>query len=216
MWRGPQSPRWLVDCPTGPHQVRNPRRTSPLQQMPRKWVECSKPRTIMTRTSRRIFYINLTDWTWWVWTVTTILLFVGLAGFSLAFIGAMVVTAGQGITLLVRDRSFAAFSVQLRMAYLVLLLVSYAPAMRWLFWLPAVGTLALVLFGYCLLARILSLLPWNSREAYSLARLRRTFLSAPDLQRVKTNAATKGCAGGLCTIEAQVEPAIQGMRSAGG
>jgi hypothetical protein len=160
----------------------------------------------MKKSSGRLFYINLGDWTWWAWTIITVLLVVGLFGYSLAFVGAMVVTAGQGLVLLVRDRSLVAFSVQLRAAYLFLLLISYPPPMRWLYWLPTVGTFALVVFGYCLMARFLSLLPWNSHEAYTQGRLRRTFLSAPDLDRVKTNRATASCAGGLCTIEAQVAP----------
>jgi hypothetical protein len=80
--------------------------------------------------------------------------------------------------------------------------------MRWLYWLPTVGTFALIVFGYCLLARLLSLLPWNGRDAYTLARLRRTFFTAPDLDRVKINPAAAGCAGGLCTIEAQVAPPV--------
>src|SRR3954447_20911803 len=128
----------------------------------------------MEKNSRRIFYINPGDWTWWAWTITAILLFVGLGGQTWGFVGAMALTVVQGMVLLVRDRSVAAFSVQLRVAYLVVLLISYLPVMRWLYWLPAVGTLALVIFGYCLLARFLSMLPWNSREPYSLARLRRT------------------------------------------
>ena len=78
--------------------------------------------------------------------------------------------------------------------------------MRWLYWLPVVGTFALVIFGYCLLARVLSLLPWNLREPHSLGLWRRTFFSAPDLDRVTVNPVTAGCAGGLCTIEAQVAP----------
>src|SRR5687767_13194345 len=129
----------------------------------------STKRTItnMAKVSRRLFYVNPGDWTWWAWTVTTMLLAVGLAGYSLAFIGAMVLTAGQGVALLTRDRSPAAFSVQLRVAYLILLIVAYPPPMRWLYWLPTVGTFALVVFGYCLLARVLSLLPWNNREAYT-------------------------------------------------
>lgn len=158
----------------------------------------------MMKHSRPIFYIKLDDWTWWAWTVTTVLLVIGLSGYSPAFVGAMVVTAVQAVILLVRDRSPTAFPVQLRAAYLLLLLVSYPSAMRWLYWLPAVGTLALVVFGYCLLARILSLLPWNSDEAYGLDRLIRTFFSAPDLERVKNDPRAAGCAGGLCTIEAQV------------
>jgi hypothetical protein len=160
----------------------------------------------MTKVSRRVFYINPKDWTWWAWTVTTVLLVVGLCGYSVAFIGAMVLTAVQGVILLVRDGSFAAFSVQLRVAYLILLIAAYPPTMRWLYWLPIVGTFALVVFGYCLLARVLSLMPWNSGEAYTLQRFRRTFFSAPDLDRVKTNPTAAGCAGGLCTIEAQVAP----------
>jgi len=160
----------------------------------------------MKKYSRRLFYINLKDWTWWAWTITTVLLIMGLAGYSPAFVAAMAVTAGQGIILLARDRSPAAFSVQLRAAYLLLMLISYPPLMRWLYWLPTVGNSALIVLGYCLLARVLALLPWNSREKYTLDRLRRTFFSAPDLDRVTTDPAAAGCAGGLCTIEAQVAP----------
>src|SRR5215212_1128833 len=120
----------------------------------------------MKRTSRRLFYINLSDWTWWAWMITTVLLIIGLSGHSLAFIGAIALTVGQGFVLLVRDRSPKAFSVQLRVAYLILLLICYPLPMRWLYWLPTVGTFALIVFGYCLLARVLSLSPWNSGEAY--------------------------------------------------
>ena len=117
-------------------------------------------------------------------------------------------TAGQCIVMAARERSLGAFPVQLRIAYLLLLLVCYIPSMRWLYWLPVVGTLALVVFGYCLLARVLSLLPWNSREPYSLDLLRRTFLSTPDLSRSQRPSTTSGCAGGLCAIEAQIAPAM--------
>jgi hypothetical protein len=156
--------------------------------------------------SGRVFYVKLDDWTWWAWTITTALLIAGLSGYPWAFVAAMAITAGQGLILLVRDRSAAAFSVQLRVAYLILLLISYPQSMRWLYWLPAVGTFALIVFGYCLLARVLSLLPWNSNESYSMDRLGRTFFSAPDLGRVKSKPAGASCAGGLCTIAAQVAP----------
>lgn len=160
----------------------------------------------MDKPAYRVLYIKPDDWTWWAWVFTVILLVTGLAGYDPAFLGAMLVTAIQGLVLLARDRRPAAFSVQLRAAYLLLLLICYPPAMRWLYWLPAVGTFALVLFGYCLLARFLSLLPWNSREPYTFDRFVRTFFSAPDLGRVKADSANAGCAGGLCTIEAQVAP----------
>ena len=158
----------------------------------------------MKQISRRLFYINLNDWVWWAWTLTTVLLVAGLCGYSQALIGATAVTAAHGLIVLARDRSLVAYSVQLRAAYLLLLLICYLPYTRWLYWLIASGTFALIVFGYCFLTRVLSLLPWNSREAYTLDRLRRTFFSAPNLERVKTNPKLAGCAGGLCTIEAQV------------
>ena len=158
----------------------------------------------MKQISRRLFYIYLNDWVWWAWTLTTVLLVAGLCGYSQAFIGATAVTVAHGLIVLARDRSLVAYSVQLRAAYLLLLLICYLPYTRWLYWLIAAGTFALNIFGYCFLTRVLSLLPWNSREALSLDRLRRTFFSAPNLDRVKTNPMLAGCAGGLCTIEAQV------------
>ena len=160
----------------------------------------------MKNISRRLFYINLNDWVWWAWTLTTVLLVAGLSGYDKALIGATAVTVAHGLIVLARDRSPFAYSVQLRAAYVLLLLICFLPHTGWLYWLIATGTLALNVFGYCFLTRVLSLLPWNSREAFTLDRLRRTFFSAPNLDRAKKNPTLAGCAGGLCTIEAQVAP----------
>jgi hypothetical protein len=170
----------------------------------------------MKTNSRRLFYINLNDWVWWAWALTTALLIAGLFGYDHALTGAAVVTAVHGLIVLVRDRSAKAYSVQLRVANLLLLLICYLPYTRWLYWLMVVGTLALSVFGYCFLTRVLSLCPWNSREAYTLERLYRTFFYAPDLGRLSTNPKLASCAGGLCTIEAQVatpKPSSQSHRN---
>jgi len=159
----------------------------------------------MNKYSRRLFYINLNDWVWWAWMLTAVLLVAGLCGYGSALAGATVVTAAHGLIVLVRDRSPVAYSVQLRAAYVLLLLICYLPHTLWLYWLIVIGTLALNVFGYCFLTRVLSLLPWNSKEAYTLDRLQRTFFSAPDIDRAATDPATAGRAGGLCTIAAQVE-----------
>ena len=37
----------------------------------------------------------------------------------------------------------------------------------------------MVLFGYCLLARVLSLFPWNRTEPFSMQLVLSTFFSAP-------------------------------------
>jgi len=157
-------------------------------------------------TTPRRFYFLVGDWVWWTWALTALLLVAGICGIDSAFLGAMIVTLVQAGVVLMRDRQFTAFSVQLRVAYLLLLTIAYPEPMRWLYWLPAVGTLALTVFGYCILARILSLLPWVHRERYSVARLRRTFFSAPNLNRVAHGGAVPG---GLCTVEAQVAPASE-------
>lgn len=36
-----------------------------------------------------------------------------------------------------------------------------------------------LLFGYCTMARLVSLFPWNRSEPFSLNLVRRTFFSAP-------------------------------------
>jgi hypothetical protein len=170
----------------------------------------------MKKDSGRIFYLNLNDWIWWAWTLTTVLLTVGLSGYEPAFVGATVLTVLHGVVVLARDRSLTAYSVQLRAAYLLLLLICFLPFMHWLYWLITVGTFALNIFGYCFLTRVLSLFPWNSREPHTLDRWRRTFFSAPNLERAKENPKLADCAGGLCTIEAQVappKPSIQSDRS---
>ena len=107
----------------------------------------------MTEGHHRRFYILLDDWTWWAWTLTAILLTIGLLGQPVAFVAAMVVTVVQCMVMVVREKSVLAFAVQLRIAYLLLLMICFVPEMQWLYWLPTVGTFALVIFGYCLMAR---------------------------------------------------------------
>jgi hypothetical protein len=34
----------------------------------------------------------------------------------------------------------------------------------WWYWLPCIGTWAQIIFGYCGVARMVSLLPWNRSE----------------------------------------------------
>jgi hypothetical protein len=116
---------------------------------------------------------------WWYWAVTSVLLLAGLAGRFEAFQLAAGLSAFQIIHFRLREGSFSAFPVQVRVAYTAMLLLALWEPMRWLFWVPAIGTPARVLFGYCTLARCMSLLPWNRREPLSWQLVRRTFLSPP-------------------------------------
>lgn len=116
---------------------------------------------------------------WWYWAVTAMLLIIGLAGWFEAFYLATALSAVQIVHFRLREGSFSAFPVQVRVAYTAMLALALWEPMNWLFWVPAIGTPAQVLFGYCSLARCLSLLPWNRREPLSMALVHRTFLSKP-------------------------------------
>jgi hypothetical protein len=152
----------------------------------------------------QLFFVLLSDWTWWAWSATAVLLLIGLIGFPIAFAAAAGLTGIQAIVMVIRERSWRAFAAQIRLAYGILLGICALPGMGWLYWVPMVWTFALVIFGYCLMARMLSLLPWNRREPLSLEMLLRTFTSRPSLARFATGNRSAGCAGGLCTIDAQV------------
>lgn len=164
-------------------------------------------------TRGRVFFIMPGSLTWWVWFVSATLLAIGLAGYPWGFTAALVIAIVQLAVFWMIDRGRVTFPVQLRLAYTAFLLVCFLPHMRWLFWVPAVGTFALNIFGYCLMARCLSLLPWNREEPITLEMLVRTFLSRPSIDRPATDVTadaasigTGGCPGGICSIEAQVRP----------
>ncbi|MGH8745543.1 MAG: hypothetical protein ACREUK_03525 [Burkholderiales bacterium] len=116
---------------------------------------------------------------WWYWAVSVILLGVGLAGRP----GAFYLTVGLSVLQIAhfrrREGRWSAFPVQVRVAYALIVGLFLWQPLNVMYWLPFIGTAAIVLFGYCLLARCLSLLPWNRREPMSLNLLARTFFSAP-------------------------------------
>ncbi|MFO1302140.1 MAG: hypothetical protein U1F54_00330 [Burkholderiales bacterium] len=116
---------------------------------------------------------------WWYWLATVCLLSAGLAGVPFAFACAIALTAWQAIHFALRCGSATAFPVQVRFFYMLLLIVSLPAPMRPLYWLPTIGTWAQVLFGYCLMARSVSLLPWNRLAPLSWPLVRRTFFSRP-------------------------------------
>jgi hypothetical protein len=135
---------------------------------------------------------------WWVWAITAACLAAGLMGYSSGFYVAILISLIQTVVYDLKQTSALSFPVQIRFAYTILLILCQVPPLRWLYWVPTVGTFALVLFGYCLMARILSLLPGNRTEPMSLDLILRTFLTPPDAyvlegQIASLSARTKGC-----------------------
>jgi hypothetical protein len=123
--------------------------------------------------------IQIREMSWWYWLASAMLLLVwgigSLAGLWLA-LGLALVQVGH---FRLREGSFRAFPVQVRIAYAAILaLGAWEPIRPWL-WAPTIGTTAQVLFGYCALARLLSLLPWNRQAPLSASLVWRTFTAPP-------------------------------------
>ena len=123
--------------------------------------------------------IEYKDIGWWYWLVTVCLLTAALAGWSDGFLYAIGLTLFQLIHFIIREKSLTAFPVQVRIGYLLLLLIALPEPLQWIFWIPTIGTWAQIIFGYCTMARLVSTLPWNRKEAFSIAFFSRTFFSRP-------------------------------------
>lgn len=126
----------------------------------------------------------LTDVSWWHWVLTIPLLAAHLASVDGALKVTMVLCAAATVYFCVKAGGLRPYPVQIRLAYLSLLLLGMLPAMSWINWVQLVGTTAMVVFGYCLLARTLSLAPWNRTQPLRRSLVRYAFLEQP-------------CAGGL-------------------
>ena len=117
------------------------------------------------------------DLGWWYWFLTVGLLGAGLFGWPAGIYVAILLCGVQIGHVIWLARDLTAFPVQVRVAYLAMLIAGLWGPLQWIHWMQLAGTTARVLVGYCLLARILSLAPWNLRPPLSLALIRRTFLS---------------------------------------
>jgi hypothetical protein len=153
--------------------------------------------------SQRLFLMPR-SLSWWIWAITALCLAAGLMGFSSGYYAAIAISASQTGVFHFREGSLFAFPVQIRLAYTGLLIVCQVPSLGWLYWVPAVGTFALVLFGYCLMARVLSLLPGNRTEPMSLDLIQRTFLTPPVVGNVHHGLPAAGCPGGACVLEGRI------------
>ncbi len=109
-----------------------------------------------------------------------------LAGFlvdSAWFYAAIGLCAVQILHFGVEDKNFFSFSCQVRYAMVLIFLAGLWEPLRWIYWLPAAGMAARLTVNYCLMARLLSLAPWNRREPLTGGLVRKTLFSPP----------TRGC-----------------------
>ena len=110
--------------------------------------------------------------------VTACLLTAGVAGNQIGFFLAIGLTVLQLIHFTIREHSITAFPVQVRFWYLMVLLVALPEPLR-----STSGCLPWErghrLFGYCTMARCVSLLPWKGAKAFHPGLLKKTFISRP-------------------------------------
>jgi hypothetical protein len=149
-------------------------------------------------------FIRLSDYTWWIWLCLAGCLLAGLLVDPTYFFLAILISTIQALVFFAREENPSSFSVQLRFAYVLLLVVLYVPPLRFLYWIPAIGTLILCFTGYCLLARCLSLLPWNRKSALTFQEVLRTFTVPPNLDVTLQGKPASGCPGGVCSLEVQI------------
>lgn len=126
-----------------------------------------------------MFMIHYRSLSWWYWLATACLLAAGLCGWQTGFLLAILLVIIQLVHFAILQRSLTAFPIQVRLGYLLLLLLASPEPLQWIYWIPTVGTWAQVIVGYCTMARTVSLLPWNRSEPLSLGLLKRTFLTPP-------------------------------------
>ena len=126
-----------------------------------------------------MFMMEYKDIGWWYWLVTVGLLTYGVSGNSLGFLLAIGLTIFQLIHFVIKEKSISAFPVQVRFCYLMLLLVALPEPLQLIYWIPTIGTWAQIIFGYCTMARLVSLFPWNRSEPFTSALLMKTFFSRP-------------------------------------
>jgi hypothetical protein len=120
------------------------------------------------------------DPSWWHWALTIPLLAAHLLSVPRAIETAIVLCAVMTLYYFIRLRSLHPFPVQVRVAYLGWLLIGLLPNMHWMFYIAFVGLIARVLFGYCLLGRLLNLAGFNRNDPLTFSLIFRVFLSRPD------------------------------------
>jgi len=124
---------------------------------------------------------------WIYWFITDVLLIIEAIFGHTGLMLAIGLTTVQVVHFYAEERSIRGFATQVRIAYLLLLLLALWHPMAWLIYPVIIGTSAMVLLNYCFLARFMSLMPWNHSESYSVSMILNTFFSKPVSGSVQKN-----------------------------
>jgi hypothetical protein len=115
----------------------------------------------------------------WYWFATAAFLALGVLGRPAGTAAAIGLTVVQLAHFAWAERRLVSLTMQVRWLFLAVLLLGLWPPLAALHVLAMAGASANVSFGYCLAARMLSLMPWNRRVPLSAGLVAWTFLSPP-------------------------------------
>lgn len=117
---------------------------------------------------------------WGLWFITWLGLLAGLLERVYWEYVVFFSAAHAVLFLLLLGLRISGFPVQVRLAYFAWVAIgTYVPFMEILMYITILGLASNLFLGYCPLARMLYLLPWNKEEPLSLDFLKRVFLSPP-------------------------------------
>lgn len=117
--------------------------------------------------------------TWWYWLASAVLLAAGVAGNERAFMSLILLSSWQVLHFYIEDESLASFRVQVRLGYVLIAVMAFWEPLRAIYLIPLCGTWANVFFGYCPLARFLTLMGWNRSESLTVDLVWRTIITPP-------------------------------------
>jgi len=121
---------------------------------------------------------------WRYWAASDILLLGVILDCAWSAAGLAALTVLQCVHFILRERGLAAFPVQVRLSWAFLLALGTWEPLGFLHWIQLAGTSAMVLAGYCPLARTLALMPWNRRRPLDRDLVLRTLFGPPTANAV--------------------------------
>lgn len=130
---------------------------------------------------------------WILWFVTWLGLIGGL--FDRVFFEYVVIFSALHALLFLALNGFKArpFPVQVRIAYFIWVAAgTYVPYLGILMYITLVGLATNIFLGYCPLARMMYLMPWNNTESFSSGLARRVFFSPPTPGKFKPSPPIRG------------------------
>jgi hypothetical protein len=113
------------------------------------------------------------------WLITALFIAAGLLLWPPVLYLAMAATLVHSLHFLAHEPKITSFPMQVRSGFLGLLILGQAPYFGWVNWIQLAGITPLLTIGYCPLARILSLMPWNRTRPMSRRLFAKAIFSPP-------------------------------------